>query len=185
LSFQGRSEEPELLDWLRTGMRSLLLIFALIAGAAAASGSAVQYLTNDDLVAKSTSIVRGKVLSEIGLVRRSTIYTSYRVQVLEVPGGVAQGYREIVSGAPTLMDGNEYVLFLWTSPSGLTQILGLSQGLFIAVKQADGTVAAVRPGGADATLIDIQTGRTVSDKGSQLSLGDIRKRVAQGKAATK
>ena len=45
-------------------------------------------------------------------------------------GGVAGGIRQSVSGAPELKPGQEYVLFLWTSRSGLTQVIGLSQGLF-------------------------------------------------------
>ena len=36
----------------------------------------------------------------------------------------------MVAGAPTLRAGREYVLFLWTSRSGLTQLMGMSQGLF-------------------------------------------------------
>lgn len=169
---------------------NVAILIGLFASSVIAPASTVQLLSNDDLVARSTSIVRGKVLSEIGMLRRSTIYTNYRVQVLEVlkgtadtqidiavPGGVAQGYREIVSGAPKLLAGTEYVLFLWTSQSGLTQILGLSQGLFLSVQQADGTQLAVRPGGSAATLVDTKTGRTATDSGSQLSVGDIRRLV--------
>ncbi len=171
-------------------MRSFVATVALMIAPAMVTGSTVQLLSNDDLVARSTSIVRGKVISEIGMVRRSNIYTNYRVQVLEVlkgtaggqievavPGGVAQGYREIVSGAPKLTTGTEYVLFLWTSPSGLTQILGLSQGMFFSMKQTDGSMMALRPGGADATFVDPKTGQTSTDNGSQFPVSDIRRRV--------
>ncbi len=169
---------------------SAIFAIAVILSTRSAPASTVQLLSNDDLIARSTSIVRGKILSESGTLRRSTIYTNYRLQVLEVmkgaadaqidvavPGGVAQGIREIVSGAPKLQTGTEYVLFLWTSPSGLTQILGLSQGLFLSVQQTNGTMLAVRPGGSAATLVDIKTGKTSSDSGSQMSVGDIRKLV--------
>jgi len=175
-------------------MRLCSVIFAsvaaFVAGAVPVSASTVQLLSNDDLVAKSTSIVRAKVLSETGMLRRSTIYTSYHVQVLEVlkgaagtqldvavPGGVAQGLREIVSGAPKLQTGTEYVLFLWTSQSGLTQILGLSQGLFLSIQQNNGTMLAVRPGGSEATLVDLRTGRTTPDGGTQMLVSEIRSRV--------
>ena len=47
-----------------------------------------------------------------------------------MPGGVVNGIRQSVTGAPELKPGQEYVLFLWTSRSGLTQVIGLSQGLF-------------------------------------------------------
>jgi len=171
-------------------LHAIVATLAVLGTAAAVSASTVQLLSNDDLVARSTSIVRGKVLSESGMLRRSTIYTNYKFQVTEVlkgtanaqidvavPGGVAQGLREIVSGAPRLQVGTEYVLFLWTSQSGLTQILGLAQGLFLSIQQADGTLLAVRPGGSDATLVDLKTGKKTADGGAQMAVSDIRNRV--------
>lgn len=185
-------------------MRSSALIAALsvcslIAGSSSALASTVQYLSNDDLVARSTSIVRGKVLSNSGIVRRTAIYTSYRVRVLEVlkgqvgpqvdiavPGGVAGGYRELVSGAPRLFEGDEYVFFLWTSPSGLTQILGMSQGLFVSMQAADGTRMAIRAAAPGMTMVDLKSGQEVADKETQISMADLRKRVARlGKGPAK
>ena len=70
-----------------------------------------------------------------------SIYTFYQAQVLDtlerhrpvrrsvaMPGGTANGYRQSFPGTPQLTEGKEYILFLWTSKSGLTQIIGLTQG---------------------------------------------------------
>ena len=56
------------------------------------------------------------------------IYTHYKINVLQqwkgaaqstmdvlVPGGTANGIRQTYPGAPQLMPGQQYVLFLWTS----------------------------------------------------------------------
>ena len=43
-----------------------------------------------------------------------------------------------MAGAPTLAAGQDYVLFLWTSKSGLTQVIGLSQGLFNVITNSQG-----------------------------------------------
>ena len=71
------------------------------------------------------------------------IYTHYQLQVSErykgaaestvdlaIPGGVVNGIRQVWGGAPQLDSGDEYVFFLWTGKSGLTQVMGLTQGLF-------------------------------------------------------
>ena len=93
---------------------------------------------------KSTAIVRARVTgSHAGTAAEptSTRTSSSRcwkpgsrpdtgTTEVAVPGGVVNGIRQIVAGAPELKPGQEYVLFLWTSRSGLTQVIGLSQGLF-------------------------------------------------------
>ena len=90
----------------------------------ATRGATLERLTLDDLTAKSTAIVRGKVISSF---RGPIIYTHYQVQVSEqpkgtsgsslevvVPGGTANNLRQIYSGAPELNLGGEFGLFLWT-----------------------------------------------------------------------
>ncbi len=59
------------------------------------------------------------------------------------------GIRQIAVGSPELATGSEYVVFLWTGKSGLTQIIGLSQGLFLAVKDAAGNIALTSRPAAD------------------------------------
>jgi hypothetical protein len=80
-------------------------------------------------MAKSTAVVRGKVISSYPSFGGPIIYTDCEVQVSEqlkgtsgssldvvVPGGTTNNLRQINSGAPQLDLGGELVLFLWTGP---------------------------------------------------------------------
>lgn len=126
-------------------MRPLTIFGLLISFAAIATATTLQQLPLDEMARQSTVIVRAKVFPSRAILRNGAVYTLYRIETLEtlksdsslsgprevaVPGGVAGGVRQPVEGAPMLRNGAEYVLFLWTSRSGLTQIMGLSQGLF-------------------------------------------------------
>jgi hypothetical protein len=76
--------------------------------------------------------------------------------------------------------GAEYVLFLWTSRSGLTQIIGLSQGLFLAVpegssKTGPGKIRLARPAASD--LILDKNGKAVSDRSLALEWSDLQARI--------
>src|SRR5215471_4425768 len=107
-------------------------------------GSTLQQLSLDDMIRKSTLIVRGKVQQQTrAAFHGSLIWTHYQVQVTEtykgtpasqldivIPGGVSNDIQQTYSGVPSLLSGQDYVMFLWTSKSGLTQVIGLSQGLF-------------------------------------------------------
>ena len=135
---------------------------------------------------QSTAIARVKVTGSEQILRGPDVFTVYRLQTLEslkapatgdltevaVPGGAAGGIRQVVAGAPQLRVGGEYVLFLWTSRSGLTQIIGLSQGLF-AMSGATATRAA-----ADEQMLDA-AGRAVRPETLTLSWTDLKSRVAQ------
>jgi hypothetical protein len=160
-----------------------LLVLAL--GAQAAS---LEYLSLDDMAAKSTTIVRGRVVSTSTGTRGPLIFTQYTVQVLErlkgpeasqvdvvVLGGTSQGLSQTFSGAPQLGGSVDYLLFLWTGPSGLTQIIGLSQGLFQLQKDDNGEWIATRAS-ASETMLDPKTGRLVNDQGIRLRLTDLRSR---------
>src|SRR5260370_3726146 len=107
-------------------------------------GSTLQQLSLDDMIRKSTLIVRGKVQQQTqAAFHGSLIWTHYQIQITEaykgtpgsqldivLPGGVSNGIQQTYSGAPSLVSGQDYVMFLWTSKSGLTQVIGLSQGVF-------------------------------------------------------
>ena len=164
-----------------------LLVLAL--GLQAAS---LEYLSLDDMAAKSTAIVRGRVISIGTGVRGPLIYTKYTIQVLErlrgpeassldvvVLGGTAQGLSQTFSGAPKLDGGVDYLLFLWTGPSGLTQIIGFSQGVFQLQKDDSGEWIATRAA-ASETMLDPKTGRLVNDQAIRLRLADLRSRVRAG-----
>jgi hypothetical protein len=87
-----------------------------------------------------------------------------------VPGGRFNGFQQNVAGAPVLDNAQEYVLFLWTSRSGLTHIIGMSQGLFVS---SNGMV--MRPAITEH-MID-GNGADVADQGMQMTLAAMRARV--------
>src|SRR5437763_13034521 len=124
-------------------MRIVAISAAPAASIGLVSGTTLQQLSLDDMTRKSSEIVRGKVLCTGVALRGATLYTTFRVQISEqwkgapssqldfvVPGGFGNGIRQTYAGAPAIADGQEFVIFLWTSASGLRQIIGLSQGLF-------------------------------------------------------
>jgi hypothetical protein len=160
----------------------------------------LQRLSLDDMITKSTSIVRGKVTGSYTAASGRVIYTHYTIQVTEsykgsaastvdaaVPGGAANGLRQSFAGSPELQAGEEYVLFLWTSRSGLTQVIGLTQGIFTLSKSTSDPMAT-RAAGDDLLLTP---GSGVPVKGETLSLklsalrGRITSRLAAQKGATR
>ena len=170
------------------------LVFALLAASlAAVQGSTLQQLSLDEMIQKSTAIVRGKGHVTGASFRGSVIYTHYQVQVSEtykgvaapqldvaVLGGVANGIQQRFAGAPELREGEDYVLFLWTSKTGLTQIIGLSQGLF-AVTPGASSPFVVRAASSEQ-MLNAQ-GQPVSDSDIKLQLTDLRSRIQKSLAS--
>jgi len=174
---------------------------------APAWGTTLEQLTLDDMARKSTAIVRARVTGSHAAARGShgtDIYTYFQLQVLEtwkasgqrtgqpaievaVPGGVVDGIRQSVSGAPDLKPGQEYVLFLWTSRSGLTQVIGLSQGLFKVSEESSegGTGAALVQRPAASELMLNKSGLPVDDRAVSMQLQDLRSRVRQALVSAK
>lgn len=149
----------------------------------------LERLTLEEMAAKSTAIVRGRVVGSWAAARGPLIYTHYSVQVLErwkgpagsqievvVPGGAAGGLRQSFSGVPRLSEGGEYVLFLWTAPNGLTHIIGLSQGVFNVERDSTGITMAVRAA-ASEVLLEPGTGRVVRDEPLRLRVEELSRRV--------
>jgi hypothetical protein len=176
-------------------MRSLSAIAALTGFLAAAHATTLQQLSTDDMIRQSTAILRVKVTGSSSGLHGRDIYTSYQFQVLEtlkssgsaqtqvaVPGGVAGGLREMVPGAPALTTGQQYVIFLWTSKSGLTQVIGLSQGLFTALTDAAGNTVLARPA-APGLMLDA-SGNVVNDTAVSMTLDGLRAEVLKVLGAT-
>jgi len=151
----------------------------------------LERLSLDEMTQKSTAIVRGRVTGSFTTQHGSMIYTHYRLDVSErwkggdtavagvvVPGGVAGGLRQAFAGVPRLAAGREYVLFLWTGPSGLTHLIGLSQGVFNLSRDAGGDWTAYRPACAEVMLD--KDGTPVHDQAVTLRLSDLRQRVGSG-----
>lgn len=178
-------------------LRSPLLLLLAVASARATT---LDYLSLEDLISRATVIVRGNVVACEGFLKGPGVNTRCAVQVLEqwkgpeakqleviVPGGVASGRRQIVPGAPALREGSDYVFFLWTGSNGETQLLGLSQGLFVLERDEAGQENAVQAVPADGAL-ERATGRLVTDRPLRLRLAELRSRtraVAPAQRGTK
>jgi hypothetical protein len=174
-------------------MNRILGLALVLAACGSATAATLKQLNMDQMTQSATSIVRARVTSSSASFTGPTIYTHYKLQVSEiwkgsgasevvVPGGVAAGYRQSYPGVPGLQAGAEYVLFLWTSPTtGITHLVGFSQGLFNVVPRADGSIQASRPligeGMHDAN------GRIVRDQAVQMPIAAMKTRVAATVAA--
>jgi len=169
--------------------RHFLFAIVVTVGIAPLPGATLERLSLDDMIAKSTAIVRGTVTGSKAVASGPVIYTHYAVQVTErykggaqdgqdvaVPGGTANGFRQTFPGTPQLSAGQEYVLFLWTGPSGVTQVIGLTQGVFTLTTTAAGTVATRPP--APEMMLDPGSGQPVKDESVSIQLSDLRARIA-------
>ncbi|MDQ6698591.1 MAG: hypothetical protein M3Z36_00210 [Acidobacteriota bacterium] len=174
-------------------VRPLLAVFCLASGLAPLPGATLQSLTLEEMACKATAIVRGRVSGSYSAAQGSSISTHYQIQVLErwkgangstvdlmLPGGAASGYRQSFSGIPQLSAGNEYVLFLWTGKSGITQLIGLSQGAFDVIKSASGELMATRS--ATSELMLNAEGKAVLDQPFQMRLADMSSAVSKALA---
>jgi hypothetical protein len=152
-------------------------------------------LSMDDLITKSTSIVRGKVTGSWAAYTGSIIYTHYKIQVSEnfkgaaqsfvevmVPGGTVNTTHQNFSGSPMLQNDQEYVLFLWTSNTGITWITGLTQGLFSMSPQTGADAVATRPASREL-MLDAVTSQAVKDTAYSVKLSELRRRIPATLAA--
>jgi hypothetical protein len=152
----------------------------------------LERLSLDDMIVKSTAVVRGTVTSSYAAFAGSApiIYTHYSIQVSErlkgaagnsidvvVPGGVANNVRQSFAGAPTLSTGDEYVFFLWTSKAGLTQVIGLTQGLFSVAQDGSKDPMASRSASHEL-MLDRGTGQPVKDQPLLMHLSELRSRIS-------
>ena len=168
----------------------------------------LQQLPLPEMAQQSTAIVRAKVTAASGVLRGSDVFTVYKLvpvdvwkapasgapREVDVPGGVAGGLRQPVDGAPSLAVGHEYVLFLWTSRNGVTQVIGLSQGLFdvretLASETRPAVTAAARKAmvwrsPASERMLDAQ-GRAVRDQPVSMKLSDLKAQVTRALAGAR
>ncbi len=154
----------------------------------------LERLSLDDMIAKSTAIVRGRVIGSHAAAQGPVVYTHYAVQVSEqfkgpaqaavdvaVPGGTLNGLRQMFAGAPEFKTGDEFVFFLWTGRSGLTQVLGLTQGVFSlapAASPAASSDAVLTRAASRELMLDRGTGKPVNDETLVLRLSELRSRIA-------
>jgi hypothetical protein len=170
-------------------LRVITGLLALLTGSA--SASTLEQLPLPQLVEKSSVIVRASVTSCRASMRGRLIYTVCALTIQEswkgaaagsievwTPGGSVNGLRQSFSGAPVFQSGDERVFFLWRSPSGIFQVLGLSQGVVRIEKDTDGTLMAVRSPSTERMLD--RAGRPVWDEGIDMPLAEL-KRAASGR----
>jgi hypothetical protein len=149
----------------------------------------LERLSLNDMIVKSTAIVRGKVTGVTAAFSGPVIYTHYSVQVSErfkgvnqgsvdvvVPGGTANNLRQSFAGAPVLNPGDDYVFFLYTGRSGLTTIIGLTQGIF-ALQGGSTDPTATRDASREL-MLDGSSGRPVKDETLVMRLSELRTRIA-------
>jgi hypothetical protein len=157
----------------------------------------LERLSLDDMTSKSMVIVRGKVTGSYAAFAGTApvIYTHYSLQVSEwlkglggntidlvVPGGVVDKVRQSFAGAPTFSFGDEYVFFLWTSKAGLTQVIGLTQGLFSLAQDGSQDPMATRSASHEL-MLDRGTGQPVKDQPLVMHLSELRSRISVTLAA--
>ena len=172
-----------------------LFITGLLVALGTLPGSTLRQLSLDDMIRQSTMIVHGTVQPANIMYNGSMIFSHYTVQPTEiykspasgqsasspidfgVPGGSLNGAIQRVAGAPILTVGQDYVLFLWTSKSGLTQVIGLSQGLLsVITTPGGGALMVVRPAAALGALN--ATGLPVTTNDISMSLSALKTEIS-------
>jgi len=168
-------------------MRCLQFLVLVGVVCALASASTLQHLTLKEMALQSTDVVRGHVQRGKTAWHGSQIFTHYSVFVsdrwkgnggqvmdLALAGGVLDGRRQTWAGTPDLVEGREYVLFLWHSPSGLNLIIGLSQGLFaVDTANSDALQASTSEPMVDGS------GAVMTADPMRMSLGEMHNYVKQ------
>jgi hypothetical protein len=180
-----------------TVKRHVWFVLWIIFGILPLPCATLERLTLDNMTAKSTAIVRGTVMDSWAALTGSVIYTHYKIQVSEnfkgprqssvevvVPGGVVNNLSQSFSGSPTFNKGDEYVFFLWTSRAGLTQVMGLTQGLFAIAPGASADPMVTRAASHEL-MLDPDTARPVKDAMLSMRLSDLRSQIASTLAAGK
>ena len=171
-------------------MRARVVVLSLAVFCVSGGGATLERLSLSEMIEQSTSVIRGRVAGSFAAFHGPVIYTHFKVQVLErwkgeasgevevaIPGGLALGLRQSFAGAPGLAEGAEYVLFLWTGKGGITQVIGLSQGVFDVRRDAAGEPVVTRNASTE-TMLD-SAGRVVEDAPLQLRLPDLGARISR------
>jgi hypothetical protein len=170
-------------------MRVTKFLTGLLLAALLLPGATLEKLSLEEMIEKSSAIVRGRVVSSRSLARGPVIYTLSSVEILErwkgpdrqsvevaIPGGARGGLKQEFSGAPEIGRDSEYVFFLWTGRSGINHVIGLSQGLFTITTGENGEVIVHRAASGEV-MLDPKSGRPIEDEALTLALDELRDRV--------
>lgn len=157
--------------------------------AVALPAATLERLSLDDMIGKSTTIVRAKVLNSFTAADGPVIYTHYRLQVnetfkgttgawveIQLPGGVANHMHQSFAGVPQFNAGDEFVFFLWSGKTGSMQVLGLTQGLFSVAKDGSADPLMTRHASPEV-MLERGTGKQVKDQTLTMRLSELRMRI--------
>jgi hypothetical protein len=171
-------------------MRTSFHLLASVALLAPAGATTLLKMSMNDLIVQSTSIVRARITGSRTAAAGKDIYTYYQLQVSDtlkkgailpaefaVPGGVLGNLRQIGIGSPVLSQGQEYVLFLWTGRSGMTQVIGLTQGMFNLTQDSSGSTVLNRPAIADPMLD--KSGKADPDAAVTMKWSELRDMIVK------
>jgi hypothetical protein len=171
---------------VRRFVNALVLTF----GMSPLQSATLERLSLNDMIQQSTAIVRGTITGSHVAQQGPLIYTHYTIQVTElfkgptqasvdfvVPGGTLNNMRQSFAGTPSFRTGDDYVFFLWTGSSGLTHIIGLTQGLFALSAGSSANPTAKRTASSEVVL-DPATGHQVKDETLTMNLSDLRSLIA-------
>lgn len=169
--------------------RRFPLVLGFVCGLFGVQAATLERLSLDEMTARSTSIVRGKVEGSWSAFSGRVIYTHFTIRVTErwkgsnqssveivVPGGVANNLRQSFSGVPELAAGAEYLFFLWTGKDGLTQVIGLTQGVFSLARDNAADPTATRSASREL-MFDRSTGQPVKDQTLVMRMSELRTRI--------
>ena len=179
-----------MLTAIATPMKPLLSYTLILAYCAVALPAAtLERLSLNEMIIKSTVIVRGKVLNSYTASDGPVIYTHYQVQVsetfkgtartsvdIQLPGGVVNNTRQSFAGVPQFKAGDEFVFFLWTGKMGTTQVLGLTQGLF-SVAAGGAADPLITRGASHEVMLERGTGKQVQDQTLTMRLSALRSSI--------
>ena len=166
-------------------MRLVAISMFLACAGIPARATILQQLTLDEWPEVDFDCPR-RVTGSSEVVRGGDVFTLYKFQILESlksgrrgPGSSCAGRgcgRNAAggSGGSNLRAGREYVLFLWTSRSGLTQLIGMSQGLFSVEHSAIIDPRASRAGSGEQMLD--AAGHAVREETLSMPLTELRPR---------
>ena len=104
--------------------------------------------------------------------------TQSTIDVL-VPGGTANGIRQTYPGAPQLVPGQQYVLFLWTSRQGVTYTIGFTQGVFNLLQDGSGNITAAQMPTTE-TILAPGTGQVVKNQPISMPLAQLISAITAG-----
>ena len=174
-------------------MRVRVSLLLLVAGwGASLFGATLERLSLNDMTNRSTAIVRARAVSSSPVLIGSTIYTKTRFQVLErwkgpegatvdvtEPGGASGQMSQNFPGVPRFSPGQELLLFLWTGPSGRTQVIGLSQGVFEVTRSAATGEVEVSRQPSGERMVAPGTGAPVEEEAITMPLPKMVWRIQQ------